>query len=659
MASELLASSTTKITKSFVDNVVTPQIKLFTKECGIAYKSLLIPKGKHFLEYLNRAYDKYSNINTLVFHNSQRQLKDIYVAQTIVKENRTEEDADDITKIDKLPIALIKKYKKILITDTAGMGKSTIMKSMFIHLIDSGMKDVGIPIYIELSRLNKSRTIISEIQEELNSLSKKFDNDLLLRFIQNGGFIFFLDGYDEISIADRDEVRKDIQKFVSKAGSKNYYILTSRPEDSLPSFGDFQSFRIQPLTKKEAFELLKKYDVSQKKEISKELIDLLKSGRYESIDEYLENPLLVSLLYAAFDHKQIIPLKKHLFYRQVYDALYDAHKLAQGQKPHEKRSVLDIDDFNRVLRYVGFDCLKKIGVRFNEDTILNTIKAAKDFCGNLKFNESSFFKDLLLAVPLFCKEGTEYKWAHKSLMEYFAARFVAEDVKEKQDKILSAIYNSEHISKYYNMLDLYYDIDLKGFSKNITLPLCERFIKFHFECLFKSKIKEELIEQRISCLFLGKCAFMISKHPLSGRKMHNIFNQRGLGFGIELIRLSVKDVYVHYALNYNDNLEDLVTLLRHRNKSLNSKNIPYSFEAYFQLYNNGLLENPVGLEYDRVYVVDLKKGYNNEETYKLINLIIIQYLDSHLDYVACKNEAERIRGEIAKNNNSSDLLDGI
>ena len=177
----------------------------------------------------------------MVFHNSQRELKEIYVAQTLVKKHGFDKK-EKYTKIDRLPDGLIIKYKRILITDTAGMGKSTIMKRMFIDLIDRGMEDVGIPIYIELNRLKKNRPILKEIQEELNSLSKEFDKDLLLKLIQTGGFIFFLDGYDEISLADKTEVTRDIQKFISKAGTGNFFILTSRPESNLPSFGNFQLF---------------------------------------------------------------------------------------------------------------------------------------------------------------------------------------------------------------------------------------------------------------------------------------------------------------------------------------------------------------------------------------------------------------------------------
>ena len=190
----LETAAVVSVAKPLVDKIVaelvTPKIAQFASWCKSKYNKDMIPTAEHFQEYLERMYDKYSIINTLVLHNTRLKLKDIYVAQTLVKENPSKDNVVTV-KIDKLPVALIKEYKKILITDTAGMGKSTITRRMFIDLIDNGIGNVGIPIYIELNRLTKERTIIKEIQEGLDSLSQKFDNDLLLMLIQTGGFIFF------------------------------------------------------------------------------------------------------------------------------------------------------------------------------------------------------------------------------------------------------------------------------------------------------------------------------------------------------------------------------------------------------------------------------------------------------------------------------------
>ena len=591
-----------------------------------------------FENYHNRLQEELSNISVLAVPNSLFKLKDIYVTQSLKKKELFESEKE-VIKINRFPEKLIKRYNKILITDTAGMGKSTILKYMFLDLIENKINGVGIPIFIELNRLNKNNTILNEIHEELK-LTKEIEKDLLLNYIQKGGFIFFLDGYDEISTADRIEVSKDIQDFISRIGTENYFIMTSRPEESLAYFRDFQSFIIQPLTKKEAFELLTKYDTSKQKKISKELIKELNTGIYECIDEYLENPLLASLLYTSFNFKAEIPLKKHQFYRQVFEALYSNHKLAQNQKPHEKHSKLDIDDFDRVLRYVGFDCLFRIGVQFDKDTILNSISMAKDFCGNMEFKESDLLNDLLISVPLFTRDGTGYKWAHKSLMEYFAARFIYCDAKENQDGILSEIYNSDHISKYINMLDLYYDIDPKGFSKNITLPFCDSYLKFYSKCKSQapSNISDDLVNHRISLLFLGKYAFAISLKKKMKPELTKIFKENKLEEDCLYGKVNGKFIFMDYLFNYKINVLKRLFVI---------KNVKIFYFKERQISENRDLIIINSIKQNKAFVVDLKTGDNNDITYAAINEMFS--FDIFIpDYQEFRKEVERINDEIAK-----------
>lgn len=291
----MLMSAIKPMIDGIISKMVVPKLQQLAVRIGLEYDKLLIPKGEHFSEYFYRTYKRYSIINTLVFKNNQMALKNIYVPLTLSIDKNTESEN---VKINGYPQKIVGKYQKILVTDTAGMGKSTLSKRMFLDIIDNGY---GIPIFIELRRLSKERKIIFEIQQQLNSLSKEFTPQLMLEFIQMGGFIFFLDGYDEISLSEREEVTRDLQDFIAKA-SDNVYILTSRPEMALASFGDFQKMKIEPLKAKEAFELLRKYD--NQGDTSKKLIDKLKSPEYRMIDDFLKNPLLVSLLFTAFDYKQ-------------------------------------------------------------------------------------------------------------------------------------------------------------------------------------------------------------------------------------------------------------------------------------------------------------------------------------------------------------------
>lgn len=628
-----------------LNNVIVPKITKFAEKCKLKYNELLIPRREHFEEYLYRTYKKYSILNTLVFKNEQRLIKDLYIPLTLVKEDHSRSSLEQI-KIDKYPTDLVKKYNKILITDTAGMGKSTLTKRIFLDVIDNGY---GIPVYIEMRRLGKDRPILLEIQEQINSLTKDFDKGLLLEFIQTGGFVFFLDGYDEISLDTRIAVTTNVQDFISKAGN-NVFIMTSRPELALASFGDFQIFTINPIAKKEAYELLRKYD--NQGTTSKHLIDELKTGQYDMINEFLKNPLLVSLLFAAFDYKQTIPLKKHIFYRQVYDAYFDSHDLSKGDSYiHDKCSKLDIDDFERVLRYVGFKCLKFQKIEFEKDALLQIIKEAKDSCPDLDFSVSDYFSDVLSAVPLFCRDGQYYKWVHKSLQEYFAAQFIYKDSKTNQDTILKALYNSKNIDKYINLLDLYYDIDNWGFKKNILLPFCESYTKYYKNHVYSSDIiSDNEIEDRIGQLFMREVCvlrtfvegdispFDVIKKRVEPHMKHGVTS---------MTHFNRDNVFVS---NYFDSRRKLMPLFR--------KRLSYLFKND----SHKTLTKQYVLPYNDVVVLDVHYGEKSKDEYMYFNYYLTGGPDCyefHLDYDACRKEMNSIKRNIRKKNETSDLIDGL
>jgi len=472
------------VTNIFVESFLKPKINELRENYQRKKKLEEFIILNRFDQYLAESYNKFSIISTLVLKNQQRHLDSIYIPLTVVcspsKENRF--------VIDDYPAGFIDEYQRILITDTAGMGKSTLLKKLFRSIID-GQK--GIPFLVELRRLKKENDIINELLDQLQPINEEFDRELFLDLINKGGFIFLFDGFDEIPLEHKTFVTGELQSFISKAGANNYFIISSRPEIALSSFGDFMNFSIKPLEEEEAHELLRKYN--NYGELSESLIGKISDGSNEGVKEFLTNPLLISLLYLAFEHKRAIPFKKDLFYRQVFDALFDSHDLTKGEFDRKKLSSLDSPDFHRVLRYIGYRCMIKEKIEFSKDEIRPLLMEAKTFT-TLNFSESDFLKDLTSTVPLFVIDGVYYRWAHKSLQEYFAAQFIYSDLKEKQQDILLKLARHDDVEKFINTLDLFYSIDSKTFREVITYNLLIDFLKFiktSYSYLPLSPVKEK------------------------------------------------------------------------------------------------------------------------------------------------------------------------
>ena len=491
-----LASLAVPFINAIVETRLKPKLQQLLANGKIEREMMEHSVFGKFTEYLNRSYERQSSISTVVFQNQPKQLDDLYIPLTI--ERSSQQDDKQRILIDVYPESLIPEHQKVLLTDTAGMGKSTIMKFLFLQCI---RENKGIPIFVELRQLSTEKNIIDIIYNDLNPVDDNINREFILKLIREGEFVFFLDGYDEIPFADREEVTRHLQDFISKAG-ENDFILTSRPETALASFANFQQFAVKPLEKDEAFALIRRY--GEGASVAEQLIKELQK-QTNKIEEFLTNPLLVSLLYKAYSYKPTVPQKNHTFYRQVYDALFENHDLSKpGAFKREKHSGLDIDDFDSVLRVLGFLTVKQGQVEYEKDDLLKRIADARQQCPGLEFKDNDFLRDLITTVPLFVRDGHYYRWNHKSIQEYFAAQYICRDAKANQSVILRAIVASKQNQRYANVLDLCYDIDYKTFRNTLLLDLINEFLEFcdnSYEELDRKIISESSISFRKQLCF--------------------------------------------------------------------------------------------------------------------------------------------------------------
>lgn len=654
-----LLTTASPLIKSLVDTFVTPKLEKFRDRKKVGIAENVIPTEEDFTEYLHRTYKRLIVVNTLVFNNSQRFLNDIFLPLKLVSTS----DQKKRVKIQGFPKSISDEFGNILITDTAGMGKSTLMKKIFIDSIHGSH---GIPIFIELRRLNKNKTIIDEIQEQLNSINKNFDSKVVLDLLADGGFILIFDGYDEISLADREIVTQNLQDFISKTFN-NRFFLTSRPEKALNCFGNFHEFKIEPLNKNEAFELLRKYD--KKGNVSSLLIKKLQETEMSNIEEFLTNPLLVSLLFTAFEYKQAIPFKKYLFYRQVYDANFESHDLTKGDSfTHNKYSKLEIDDFHRVLRHIGFNCFNLQKIEFTKDQLLKLIKDSREFCVGLSFKESDFLQDIIKTVPIFTQDGNYFRWSHKSLQEYFAAQFIYLDSKIKQNSILEKIYHHSNIDNFVNVLDLYYDMDYKTFRNVIELNLLEEYNLFSNN-YFKSNVlinDKDLLKRR-ELMFLadnyffkasrkGEDSFRTEEFHLMIKKFES--NLKNSTFKSSNILVSPNFTQQEiYLMNFHDGKKAILELLFNKHnrivKELNNfQNFVRNEDIDFKLKEN----------YDSLRLNDSQDCIlNDQNNFQKVNFILEAFGGSQIS-INGREALEKlkiIKSEIELEGQSDFLLSGF
>lgn len=468
-----------------------------------------------FENYLLRTIEKCSIVNTLIFPNQQINIESIYQPLTLIDNNLK---IIDKIKIDTFPKNLFEKYQRILISDSAGMGKSTLSRFICLHAIKENR---GIPVFIELRKIDSKNTIMKEFFKQINSIDEIFDIDFIVRLLKTGEFIIVFDGFDEIITDVKEIVTQDIRNFVSNS-SENFFLLTSRPEGALATFGDFKVTNIQGLSQPEAYQLFEKYDGICNSKLSVNLINEINSVNNQ-VTEFLVNPFLVSLLYKTYSFKRDIPSRKSTFYNDVYCSLYQDHDLSKDSYKRDKASKLDIQDFRLVLREFANLTVKKGEVEYEKPKASQYIKECKEKLPFLNFKESLYIQDLLTTVPIFTTEGNNIKWAHKSLQDYFAAEFIT--FHPKKELIINSLIEKD-VQKYANIIDLIIELD-PNLIRQYVLPNILRDLISHFDLThqFSNSNQREL---NIRKLITFDTKFWINKVKIHEKDEVQEENEKGI-----------------------------------------------------------------------------------------------------------------------------------
>lgn len=445
--------------------IVAPRInKLLDK---LERKALAKFKSRksHFKSYWFDIYGRFYTVNSVIFGNSQRVLREIYVPMKIKVEN----DGETLS-VNHYPVELLDKYGRIVINDCLGMGKSTMMKIMFMDVID---RCVGYPIFVELRDLSENNGLISKICKDLGCLGQPFDYNLFFEIIRQGDFIFFLDGFDEVKDENKAVVIKDLCDFLGK--TKNCrFVITSRKMDSLAGLGSFQGVNVMPLEKGDLFVLILRYGKNSHEAL--ELIEKIKRHDYYGIDDFLKNPLLAGLLYKAYSQSQGFKLKPAQLCCNILPVFYEQHdKSKDTNYTHDKKTKLTVFDMDKLLRLLGLYWKIKNFRSVDYDQFCRMMEFVCNQFKELNVNANNLKEDLLMSIPLFCKDGLEYRWIHDSLCDYYMAKYIWLDSKEKMPNMFQRIINSPDLKKYELVLRMYVDMDENGFRMFVLKPVIDSY----------------------------------------------------------------------------------------------------------------------------------------------------------------------------------------
>lgn len=374
---------------------------------------------------------------------------------------------------------LFQEGKYLTIIGDAGSGKSTLVKYLFTKSVEENFK---IPIKIELRYLNNyDGSLVKYITNEIFKFHELGKSDRIIeRLLESGKFLFFLDGYDEVNSNIKEKLTKDIDEFV-KRFNDNFYLLTSRPFADIELLPLFHNYKIADLSDDEIVKFINKQIPTDEKELAEKIIASIKQEENQSYKSFLRNPLLLSMFILTFQSYSNIPQKKSVFYQQVFDTLYSVHdSVSKMAFVREKESGLSKDQFERILQMFSFLAFFEEKYSFEYHYIIQQLNLIKKNAKEFNFENNKLINDLLVSIAILSKEGTEFKFPHRSLQEFFAAYYVSVLSKENKQvlykKMLDDFSKSSFgdllkpKSKDDNFLSLLYEMDRIELLKLLILP---------------------------------------------------------------------------------------------------------------------------------------------------------------------------------------------
>lgn len=372
---------------------------------------------------------------------------------------------------------------RILITGKPGSGKSIAMR-IIAREISSINSEINLtPIilnFADIKSIHTSKELEKQITANLEyyqfGKGKKGNaaEDFVKENLYEGKLILLFDGYDEINKSERAKISKFISFFLGTY-RKVPAIISSRTavyEKELPfDYLNPIKIRLAPFTPFAILKFLSHWDFGDGKS-PHELFEMINGKTH--LSEIASNPLMLTIIAFLYSlPKYKLPDNRVQFYEQCTRALLEEWDRSQKKErankfeSHQKVAILNRIAFDQINRSSENDEL------IHENKIFSAIKSGMQKL-SLKVNEYAILKDeiVLNSGLLQYTPPYDYRFPHRTFMEYFAANHIIE---EKTYQYVLNLYQQDPV-KWKEVLLLYLGlVKNKDMSNHIFEYLIKEF----------------------------------------------------------------------------------------------------------------------------------------------------------------------------------------
>lgn len=421
-------------------------------------------------EYIDDKYSKVSQIKTFIFK-EKRQFNDIYFPLTL-------SNSKNRFSSDQMFNFLFKDSNTCAFIGGAGSGKTMLMKYAFLTNCITWER---IPIYIEFRDLNNfDINFLDYVYKTVLNNKINPSTKILNRALDEGRFIFILDGYDEISFNKLEKISLEIEQFIDQY-PQNRFLFSSRPGTNIESFPRLIYYNVNPLSRSEVDSFVERQlRGTEDEDIINSLKDTISKPENKAYLGYVTNPLLLSMFILTYKVFPELPKSRSKFYWNVFDTLCTRHDSTtkKGAYSHEKKTKLQSEDFESILKIFCFYSLSQNIFSFSRDYLYSTLLDIKNDYGYTYVVDDLIY-DLVVSISILTEDGLEYKFPHRTLQDYFAILFI----KGQKDEIKKEILAVDDVSSRFQfgiltnkeLFNLFLEMDKIAFLEYFVIPRLKEF----------------------------------------------------------------------------------------------------------------------------------------------------------------------------------------
>lgn len=209
----------------------------------------------------------------------------------------------------------LKKDRRLLLIGRSGIGKTSFFKHLTAYYAsqsDGIIPAKHFPVYISLTNYGGG-SLEDLVLDQLFSYGSITDKELAPLFLEQGGFVIFLDGVNEVrSVGDRQK----LSVFVEKFWTINYICLSS--QQGYPEIENIPQFELKPFDKATICEFIRQRTTDKAR--AEAVIERLNDQSYQLYSVPRDLEFGVEILNSGQNE---MPKARNDLYRTVFKSIFD------------------------------------------------------------------------------------------------------------------------------------------------------------------------------------------------------------------------------------------------------------------------------------------------------------------------------------------------